>query len=574
MIMKKIVLVFVAILLMVNSGKSQNLLAIPDTLSGTNFNLNIYDTSKVFYPGFPTNTYGINAGYLGSTLFLNQGDSVSMNVNNQLMDTTTIHWHGLHVSAMNDGGPHIVIPPNTIWNPKFKVRDHAAMYWYHPHLHMMTNLHASLGAAGLIIVRDTNERKLNLPRKYSVDDFPLVLQSKCFDAAKQIVINNAYDSVMMVNGTLNAYLPAPAQVVRFRLLNASSERVYNLGLQGNLSFYQIGTDGGLLNSPVALTRLRLAPGERADILVDFTGKIGQTINLMSFASELPNAIYGALQPGMGAGQVIPGYTSNILNGANFKIMTFSIVAQTASPVTTIPSTLTINNPWPVASANGFKSLTFSPVNMGPTAIQGPFMINNTSFDMNVINYSIPFNNIEVWTLTNQSPIAHPFHIHDIQFYITELNGLTPPANMAGRKDVVLVPAGQTVKFIAKFETFCDSMTTYMYHCHMLPHEDMGMMGQFLVTCPIDLGVNELGNKQDDLLIYPNPAYNKVTIKQISNKLISEISLFDSSGKLLLVKQNMNSNEVELDLKSKSAGIYFLKIKMADKIIYKKINIAN
>ena len=125
---------------------------------------------------------------------------------------------------------------------------------------MMTNLHASLGAAGLIIVRDTNERKLNLPRKYIVDAFPLVVQSKCFDDAKQIIINNAYDSVMMVNGTLNAYLPAPAQALRFRVLNASSERVYDLGLQGNLPFYQIGTDGGLLNSPVALTRLRLAPG--------------------------------------------------------------------------------------------------------------------------------------------------------------------------------------------------------------------------------------------------------------------------------------------------------------------------
>jgi len=208
-----------------NIRKGQTLLAIPDTISGTNFNLNIYDTSKVFYSGFTTNTYGINTNYLGPTLFLNQGDSVSMNVYNHLADTTTIHWHGLHVSAMNDGGPHITIPPNTLWNPKFKVRDNAATYWYHPHLHMNTNLHATLGAAGIIIVRDPVEKALNLPRKYGVDDFPLVIQSKCFDANKQIVINNALDNVMMVNGTLNAYLPTPAQVVRFRLLNASSERV-------------------------------------------------------------------------------------------------------------------------------------------------------------------------------------------------------------------------------------------------------------------------------------------------------------------------------------------------------------
>lgn len=570
--MKKIFIIIIAMNFMVTVSKGQNLLAIPDTLSGTNFNLNIYDTSKVFYTGFNTNTYGINTNYLGPTLFLNQGDSVSMNVNNQLMDTTTIHWHGLHVSAMNDGGPHIVIPPSTVWNPKFKVRDHAAMYWYHPHLHMMTNLHASLGAAGVIIVRDTIERTLNLPRRYGVDDFPLVIQSKCFDAGKQIVIDNAYDSVMMVNGTINAYLPTPAQVVRFRLLNASSERVYNVGFQGNLTFYQIGTDGGLLNTPVALTRLRLAPGERADILIDFAGKVGQTINLMSFASELPSAIYGALQPGMGPGQVIPGYTSNALNGANFNLMAFNIVAQTVLPVTTIPATLITNTPWAIGSANAFKTLTFSPVNIGPTAIQGPFLINSTSFDMDVVNYSIPLNNIEIWTLDNQSPIAHPFHIHDVQFYITELNGLAPPPNMAGRKDVVLVPAMQTVKFITKFETFCDSMAEYMYHCHMLPHEDEGMMGQFVVTCPTDVGINEFSLKSDDLLLYPNPTSSKITVKRISNKLISEVTLFDYSGRMVLMKSDLNSNEVVLDLDFNTSGIYFLAIKTTEGTAYRKLNL--
>jgi blue copper oxidase len=571
--MKKVFIISIVSVLISNIAKSQTLLAIPDTMSGLSFNLNILDTSKVFYTGFNTNTFGINSKYLGPTLFLNKGDSVSMIVNNQLMDTTTIHWHGLHISAKNDGGPHSVIPPSTIWNPKFKVRDHAAMYWYHPHLHMMTNMHATLGAAGLIIVRDTIERALNLPRRYGVDDFPLVIQSKCFDVAKQIVIGNPYDSVMMVNGTIKAYLPTPAQVVRFRILNASSERVYNYGLQGNLTFYQIGTDGGLLNTPIALTRLRLAPGERAEILIDFTGKVGQSINLISFASELPNAIYGALQPGMGAGQIIPGYTSNSLNGANFNIMTFNIVAQTVLPITTIPTTLVTNTPWSIGSASAFKTLTFNPVTMGPTAIQGPFLINSTSFDMDVINYSIPKDNIEIWTLNNQTPISHPFHIHDIQFYITEINGVAPPLNMAGRKDVVLVPAGQTVKFIAKFETFCDSTSTYMYHCHMLPHEDDGMMGQFNVICPTNnVGMKEFSLTQDEILLYPNPSSNKITLKNLSKEFISELSIFDYSGRIVLVMYNLNTNEIVLNLESINSGIYFLKAKKADKIINKKFNL--
>lgn len=571
--MKKLIILLNIIFVNVLALRSQNQIAIPDTISGTNFNLNIYDTTNVFYTGFNTNTYGVNAKYLGPTLFLNQGDSVSINVNNKLADTTTIHWHGLHVSAKNDGGPHNTIVPNTTWNPKFKVRDHAAMYWYHPHLHMLTNLHASMGAAGLIIVRDTNERKLNLPRRYGIDDFPLVIQSKCFDNGKQIVIDNAYDSVMMVNGIIKGYLPTPAQVVRLRLLNASSERVYNIGIQGNLTFYQIGTDGGLLDAPVALTRLRLSPGERADILIDFTGKVGQSINLMSFASELPNGIYGALQPGMGAGQVIPGYTSNTLNGANFNIMSFSVVAQTASPVVTIPSTLIVNTPWSTASANAFKTLTFSPVNMGPTAIQGPFQINNLSFDMNVVNYSIPLNNIEVWTLDNQSPISHPFHIHDVQFYITEINGLLPPANMLGRKDVVLVPAGQTVKFITKFENFCDSTGKYMYHCHMLPHEDDEMMGQFVVTCPAGIGINELNNEfRDELVLFPNPGYSKINIEIKNGEKILEIDLYDSSGKLIFSNSHINNNVTEINLSSVSNGIYFVKIKVFERTMYRKISV--
>ncbi|MBL7923423.1 MAG: multicopper oxidase domain-containing protein [Bacteroidia bacterium] len=553
--------------------KAQNLLFVPDTLSGTSFVLNIYDTAKVFYPGFSTNTFGVNGAYLGPTLLMNKGDSVNIQVQNNLMDTTTIHWHGMHVSAMNDGGPHVVIPPGTVWNPSFTVRDHAATYWYHPHLHMMTNLHATMGAAGVVIVRDPQEAALNIPRTYGVDDFPLVLQSKCFDANKQIVVHNASDSVMLVNGTLQAYLPVPAQFIRMRLLNASSERVYNLGLQGNQSFYQMATDGGLLDAPVSLTRLRLAPGERAEILVDFSGMVGQSTFLMSYASELPNAIYGAAQPGMGPGQVIPGYTSNPLNGVNFNIMRFDVVAPTAGAITTVPAALVPNAPWPVNSANAFKTLTFSPVNMGPTAIQGPFLINNTGFDMGVVNYSIPYDNIEIWTLTNQSPIAHPFHIHAVQFYITEINGLPAPANMAGRKDVVLVPAMQTVKFITKFESFCDSMGMYMYHCHMLTHEDDGMMGQFVVSCPAGVGMDE-SPMGGNLQIYPNPSNGSIHIDAGEHVSLERAEVFTMTGKLLLGSNNLEARNTVLDLSHLASGVYLVKVWTSAGLMVQRISLTD
>lgn len=536
------------------SYNAQQALFIPDTLSGTNFNLSIKDSTHVFYNGFSTNTYGINASYLGPTLFLNKGDSVNIVVNNQMMDTTTLHWHGMHVSPMNDGGPHNYVMPGGQWNPKFKVRDQASLYWYHPHLHMMTEKHVTLGAAGLVIVRDSIEASLNLPRNYGVDDFPLVIQTKCFDNNKQIVVGTASDSVVMVNGSIHPYLNAPAQIVRFRILNASTERVLNLGLTGNKSFSQIGSDGGLLNQPVSLTRLRLAPGERAEILIDFTGMNGQSINLISYASELPSATYGALQPGMGQGQTIPGYAANILNGNNFNVLNFQIVSANSNAVTTIPVSLVNNIPYSVGSANTNRTLTFSPAVMGPSALNGGFLINNTTYDMNVINQTITMNNTEIWTLTNQSPIAHPFHIHDVQFYITEINGATPPPNMQGRKDVVLVPAMQTVKFIAKFETFCDDMMPYMYHCHMLPHEDDGMMGQFIVQCPQSNSINEI--KEVPIEAFPNPFNETININ--SNVEINYIQLYDVTGKKVFEKKDLrNVNFFKLDISSVCSGVYFL-----------------
>jgi len=127
-------------------------------------------------------------------------------------------------------------------------------------------------------------------------------------------------------------------------------------------------------------------------------------------------------------------------------------------------------------------------------INGPFTINNAHYDMDVINERVPFNNTEIWQLTNQTPIAHPFHIHNVSFYVLTVNGNPPPAHMRGRKDVVIVPAGMgVVRFITKFEDFYNDTLPYMYHCHMLTHEDDGMMGQFIVKSPCNLVVSQPNN---------------------------------------------------------------------------------
>ncbi len=537
------------------TASAQNPLAIPPTVSGTEIDLELATGTVPFLPGAATQTMGVNGPLLGPTIILQQDQQVTLNVTNHLGEPTTIHWHGMHVPPEADGGPHIVIDPDATWSPSFTVLEQASTHWYHPHLHMHTNAHVIKGIAGLIIVRDPVEAALTLPRTYGVDDLPLVLQTKQFDAGNQVVVGGALDTHVMVNGTLDPYVDVPAQMVRLRLLNGATERVFNLGFTGNQPFYQIGSDGGLLSAPVTLTRLRLAPGERAELLVDLGALQGQSIELVSFGSELPAAIYGAAQPGMGMGQTIPNYTSNPLNGNDFTFLRLDVGAPTADPITTVPATLVTLNPWPEASADATRSFTFTPVNMGPTAIQGPFLINGAPYDMMTINFDVPLDNIEVWQLTNQSPIAHPFHVHDVQFYILDINGAAPPPNMQGRKDVVLVPAGMgTVRFITRFEDFASEEVPYMYHCHMLTHEDAGMMGQFRVIDPSQ-GVEE-GIAGNGLVVAPNPAVNQLRITLDPALGLGTLTVTDLAGRAVLVHKEV-AGPLRLDVGTLPSGGYLL-----------------
>ncbi|HRI19406.1 MAG TPA: multicopper oxidase domain-containing protein, partial [Panacibacter sp.] len=257
-----------------------NTLCIPDTICGPDFTLRIHDTSKQYLYGAATATAAVNNHYiLGPTLIFNKGATVQMHVKNDLADTTTIHWHGMHLPAIMDGGPHQVIAPGTQWNPTWVVKNNAATYWYHPHMHGKTSEQLVKGLSGLIIVRDDAESALNLPRTYSVDDIPVILNDKRFDAATNQLVMSRFGDTMMCNGTLNAQYNIPAQVVRFRILCASPDRDYNLGFSDNRSFSVIAGDAGLLNNPVPVTRYIISPGERIEILVNFSGQQQQSVKL-------------------------------------------------------------------------------------------------------------------------------------------------------------------------------------------------------------------------------------------------------------------------------------------------------
>ena len=545
-----LLVLFLGLITLSTSAQTYNALRIPDTLSGTTFNLAMKDTFAQILPGNQTITGGINANFWGPTLFINKGDTVHMNVQNNLNDSTTLHWHGMHLPAVMDGGPHQVIPPGTLWQPYWKVTNDAATYWYHPHLHETTQEQITKGLGGLIIVRDSIESALPLPRTYSVDDIPLVLTDRDITTANQFSVVPYGDS-MMVNGTLRPQYTIPAQVVRFRILNGAIERSYNLGFSDNRTFYVITSDGGLLSTPVALTRYLLHAGERIEILVNCTGQSGTNVFLKAYNSTLSQQTPG--------GDLFPnGPFANYLARIDFNILRLNISNQTINPITAIPTALRTVNTIPAANANTTRYLTIS-----DTMIMGipgaTFLLNHKLFDINYNNYTVPLNNTEIWQITNSGNFGHPFHIHDVEFNILSSNGAAPAAAQAGWKDVVFVPANTTVKFIAKFDDYADSLHPFMFHCHISLHEDEGMMGQFVVTGNNTTGVFEITNEESRFSLYPNPASEKLFVKlKEEYEGIYYLRLTNSIGRTILMLPRPQI-ENGIDISHLTPGIYFVQV---------------
>lgn len=503
-----------------------NPMAVPALVTGNQFNLTVAPGSKQFYPGLNTNNlFLINGNYLGPTLEFIQHDTVEINVVNNLNEITTMHWHGLHVPAIYDGGPHIEILAGTTWSPRFKVLNKAATYWYHAHTHMLTQNHVTRGMAGFIIVRDNEEAQLNLPRTYGVDDFPIVIQDRRYSPSGNFQLAALGDSVL-INGTVNAYLDLPAQVVRLRLLNGSNARVYNLGFSDNRSFQVIASDGSLIDQPATLNRLTIGNGERYEILLDLTGQQGTSFTLWSYATEMMSDIPGAVQ-GM-------GMDNSFLNGIDFPLFQINVITPTANPVTSVPASL-INIP-PV-DTTGTARIRFKTLSGQGMVSMGNFFIAGQQFDINVINDTIILNDKELWEFVNVSNLAHPMHLHDIQFRILQRNGNPPPLHESGWKDVVLVHSMESVKLSMRFETYSNDTIPYMYHCHNLAHEDMGMMLSFaVIDTSAASSVQELNGQtftvsytnHEWIISHPFKGKIKVDVMDISGRRISAFTFSDGA----------------------------------------------
>jgi len=519
-----------------------NQLWIPDTLSGTVFNLQLNQHTKQYQTGAVTNTYGVNDdSFWGPTLIMRKGDSIQMHVTNNLPDTTTTHWHGFHIPPMMDGGPHQPIAPGTTWSPTFTMRNNAATFWYHPHLHMMTMQQMMMGLGGMIIVRDDAEAALDLPRTYGVDDIPLALTSRRFTNTNQFDQTANYGDYQFVNGTMNAETTLPAQWVRLRILDAEEERSYILGFSDNRTFYMIGTDGGLINAPLALTRVRIGVGERVELLVDLSGQEGQSFDLKAYNG-------GQAQGFPGGEPSTTGATGSLLNNTTFEVLHINVGAATASPVTAMPTTLMSNTYW--ADGQQDVSRTVNLVGGQPGPGGSPFTFDNTGFNMDVINKTIPLNSTEKWTLTNTSFFSHMFHIHDIEFNIVSRSSGAVPDYEQGWKDVVWVPMNQSVTFMTRFTDFADSVHPFMYHCHFGAHEDGGMMGQFVVV-DNSTGLANVAKEHNELDVYPNPTTEQLHLNVNDVQHVFVVNAIGQSNELTV------SNNL-VDVSSIADGMYLLK----------------
>lgn len=417
------------------------------------FHLRLQEGSMEFVDGQSTPTWGANGSYLGPTLRAARGDTVQIEVQNDLPEDTSIHWHGMHLPAEMDGGPHQMIASGESWLPVWEIDQPAGTLWYHPHPHGETADHVWKGLAGLFFVDDDEEAMV--PREYGVDDVPLVIQDRGFTDDGTFHDNEAafgyFGNHILVNGTWGAKFDVTRSLTRFRILNGSNTRWYNLAFNDDRLFQLIATDSGYVGeSPPELTSLLISPGERAEIVVEFAP--GDDVMLRNIAEE---------------SWKLEDYGTDV----DFDVIRF--VAgddlEESEEILLPPFESTLDQP----TGENRRRYTLS----------GHNSINDREMNMSRIDDVITAGAEEIWEVRASNFSSHNFHIHGVSFEILDVDGESPPVHQRGPKDTVQLLKNKTVTLRITFPDYTDETYPYMYHCHILRHEDQGMMGQFLVVEP-------------------------------------------------------------------------------------------
>lgn len=525
------------------------------------FDLNVSIQAYAYNSPDSTNVPGALT-YAGPTFIVDRtNDWIDFPITNKIDTLTTVHWHAINLPAEADGGPHQRIQSGQTWHSIFPIIDEVQTAWYHSHLMDFTTDQVTRGMAGVMYVQEPSNDPLysQLPNEYGVNDIPLNIQSKnfIFDSDNKVVSIKAGEkpgpgSFGMVNGVVGGALHVPQSMVRLRMLNGATIKIFNIGITEDLLFdyttqsdsihfetmHLIATGGGYVDYPRPFTNNLLSLGDRREFIFDF-GQYnhGDTLYLTHFDNKLPQDAK---------------YSKNWYSSAMCAFVVDTTIIP-ANPVTSMPATL---KPYALAPGPIFKTRTKNLLGNGGTGAQ--WTIDGVPMVMNVINDTILVNTKEEWVIKNETNHAHPWHIHKVQFQVTEYIGDigipdgkggftdTPgvytypnlPDELFGWKDVQLIRGAAEMTYIARFDSFpspysMDSLFThgYMYHCHILTHEDNSMMHQFVVVDSLVTLSTPEEQELKTLILSPNPAKSSLNFKG-SYIDAGILRFYDMQGKLL------------------------------------------
>ncbi|MGV4090749.1 multicopper oxidase CueO [Citrobacter freundii] len=506
-------------------------LPIPDLLTADASNRIqlIVQAGQSNFAGKTATTWGYNGNLLGPAVKLNKGQSVNVDIHNQLAEETTLHWHGLEIPGEVDGGPQGIIPAGGKRSVTFTPGQRAATCWFHPHQHGKTGHQVAMGLAGLVLIEDEEIRKLMLPKQWGIDDVPVIIQDKQFSADGQVdyqldIMTAAvgwFGDTLLTNGAIYPQHAAPRGWLRLRLLNGCNARSLNIAASDNRPLYVIASDGGLLAEPVKVTELPMLMGERFEVLVDVSdGKAFDLVTLPVSQMGMAIAPFDKPHPVMRvqpllitASGTLPDTLTSMPSLPSLEGLTVRKLQLSMDPMLDMMGMQMLMKKFggqAMAGMDHGKMMghmnndnmdhgnmnhgnmnhgemgNMQHGNMGNMKHGGSFdfhnanRINGQAFDMNKPMFAAAKGQHERWVISGQGDMMlHPFHIHGTQFRILSENGKAPAAHRAGWKDTVRVEGGVS-EVLVKFDHDAPKEHAYMAHCHLLEHEDTGMMLGFTV----------------------------------------------------------------------------------------------
>jgi FtsP/CotA-like multicopper oxidase with cupredoxin domain len=440
-------------------------LPIPPVETSSDFTLTAAETQQQILPGDPTTMWTFNGSFPGPTIRRQSGEPTTVTVLNELPEWVgpiTIHHHGNHSESVDDGQPADYLIPQggsrsyTYGFVENDAPERGAFQWYHDHMMGATARNNWMGLNGMVILDDPSEAGINAALPNGARDVPLMIVDRSFDATNQLqyVFNpdGVLGNVILVNGAPQPYFEVADVKYRLRILNASNTRDYDLALSNGRPMIEVATESGLLPAPISRDHILLGPAQRAEVVVDFSGMFGQTIVLENR----------------------DGFTPNLSQAMQFR------VTRQEEDTSTIPQTL--------RSAPAFGALPLGATrvwNFGRDSASGEWTINGKGFNPNRIDAHPELGKTERWIFVNTSDADHIVHIHDVDWKIvarvnvdeTIVDGLS---GEPGLHESFRLRPNEIVTIESKFT---DHLGIFVFHCHILEHEDFSMMSQFEVEAP-------------------------------------------------------------------------------------------